>query len=98
MNNDEYPEYLVFVHARYYPEGGWNDFVGRFLNIEDCKEAIARAAIEKSKDMSSKDIHFELVRSPDGSTAKMKLVDSGFGNVVNGVFVRRDDGKGNEAT
>lgn len=39
-------DYLVFVGAEHYPEGGWEDFIGRYPTLE---EARAAAAVEADK-------------------------------------------------
>lgn len=31
-------KYLLFAGHNYYPLGGWDDFKGKFSNIEDCKK------------------------------------------------------------
>jgi hypothetical protein len=30
--------YLLFAFDKYYPKGGWEDFIGSFDTIEECKQ------------------------------------------------------------
>ncbi len=45
--------YLVFCYGDYYPNGGWNDLVGKFDSLE---EAIARAKESESENREVVDL------------------------------------------
>jgi hypothetical protein len=34
--------YLAFAYDRYYPCGGWSDFIGSFDDIDEAQAAIAK--------------------------------------------------------
>lgn len=38
--------YLVFAYSKYYPVGGWNDFIGAYSNLVDAHAALNTRVIE----------------------------------------------------
>ena len=36
------PRFIAFAGDDYYPQGGWNDFLGGFDSIQDAVEELAR--------------------------------------------------------
>ena len=66
-------QYLVFVYARYYPEGGWEDYVGIRGTVTAAK-VLAASKLQQMRKARSGDLHYHIVEM-SGSTTQ--IVDAG---------------------
>ena len=40
--NIQWKYFLLFAGKKYYPEGGWNEFIGNFSSIEEAKKGLVK--------------------------------------------------------
>lgn len=65
--------FLAFAYQRYYPAGGWDDFVGSFDSVEDAEACVAERLRQSDAQVEEPMGHVVDTAGDDGAVVVMLL-------------------------
>lgn len=65
--------YHVFAGSTYYPAGGYGDYIGSFLTLEEARYQATRHEIRSDGQRVPEHDWWQIVRSQEGSLALVKV-------------------------